>query len=82
MREALAPEGIEVCVICPGFVRPHNTDGDTDTVPFLIDEPRAATKILKGVDKNVGIIALQSQMRLTDRILSALPHWLRRLLPK
>jgi len=86
MREALAPEGIEICVICPGFVRSRITDGNTCPMPFLMDAPRAAKKILKGVDKNVGIIAFPCQMRFAAWLLSIMPQRLcaaiNRLLPK
>ena len=86
MREALAPEGIEVNVIFPGVVRSRITDDNASLMPFLMDAPRAATKILKGVDKNVGTIAFPSQMRFTDWALSILPHWLcatvNKILPK
>ena len=86
MRGALAPEGIEVCVICPGFVRSRITAGTTCPMPFIMDAPRAAAKILRGVDANVGIIAFPLQMRLAVWLLSILPHWLcaavNRMLPK
>ena len=74
MRGALAPEGIEVNVICPGSMRSRITDGNTSQMSM--DVPRAATKILKGVDKNVGTIAFPGQMRFTEWIRSILPRWL------
>lgn len=86
LRGALGPEGIEVCVVCPGFIRSRLTAGNTCPMPFLMDAPRAAAKILRRADANAGIISFPWPMRLSAWFLSALPHQLcsavNRLLPK
>ena len=86
LRGALAPEGIEVCVVCPGFIRSRLTDGNTCPMPFLMDASRAAAKILRRADKNTGLIAFPWPMRLSVWFLELLPQPLcaaiNRLLPK
>ena len=74
LRGALAPEGIEVCVVCPGFVRSRITDGNTCPMPFFMEAPRAAEKILKGADAGRGLVAFPWPMRAAVWLLSALPH--------
>ena len=86
LRGALAPEGIEVCVVCPGFVRSRITDANTCPMPFFMEAPKAAAKILRGADRNRGLIAFPWPMRLAVWMLSALPQGLcaavNRLLPQ
>ena len=86
LREALAAEGTKVNVVCPGFVRSRITDGNTCPMPFFLEADVAARKILRGVDRNVGLIAFPGPMRLSTWLLSILPFWLNeqinRLLPK
>ena len=86
LRGALAPEGIEVNVVCPGFVRSRITDANTCPMPFFMEAPEAAAKILHGADRNRGIIAFPWPMRLGSWFLSILHNGicsaLNRLLPK
>ena len=86
LRGALAPEGIEVCVVCPGFVRSRITDANTCPMPFFMETPKASEKILRGADRNRGLIAFPWPMRLAVWMLSALPQGLcaavNRLLPQ
>ena len=74
LRGALAAEGIGVSVVCPGFVRSRITDKNTCPMPFFMEAPSAASKILRGVDANRGLIAFPWPMRFSAWILSALPH--------
>ncbi len=86
LRGALAAQGTKVNVVCPGFVRSRITDGNTCPMPFFLEADVAARKILRGVDRNVGLIAFPWPMRLATWFLSILPFWLNeqinRLLPK
>lgn len=86
LRGQLAPEGIRVSVVCPGFIRSRMTAGNTCPMPFLMDADRAARIILARVDRNVGLIAFPWPMRLACWTLASLPYRLNeavnRLLPK
>ena len=86
LRGMLAPEGIRVNVVCPGFVRSRITDGNTCPMPFFLEADQAARIILKGADANRGLIAFPAPMRLSTWFLSILPYRLNalvnRLLPK
>ena len=86
MRGALAAQGTKVNVVCPGFVRSRITDGNTCPMPFFLEADVAARKILRGVDRNVGLISFPWPMRFATWFLSILPFRLNeqinRLLPK
>lgn len=86
LRGMLAPEGIRVSVVCPGFVRSRITDANTCPMPFFMEADRAAHTILRRADRNVGLIAFPWPMRLGAWALSVLPwranELLNRLLPK
>ena len=73
LRGMLAPEGIVVSVVCPGFVRSRITDANTCPMPFFMEADRAAGIILSRVDAEAGLIAFPWQMRLGAWLLSALP---------
>lgn len=57
LRGALRAEGIAVSVICPGFVRSPMTAVNDFPMPFLIDSPRAARIIKRGLAKDRARIA-------------------------
>jgi len=86
LRGQLAPEGIRVSVVCPGFVRSRITDANTCPMPFFMEADKAARIILARADRNVGLIAFPWPMRLATWWLSTLPFRLNeainRLLPK
>ena len=86
LRGMLAPKGIRVSVVCPGFVRSRITDGNTCPMPFLMEADRAARVILARADRDAGLIAFPWPMRLGAWLLSVLPQraneLLNRLLPK
>lgn len=73
LRGMLKPEGIEVCAICPGFVRSRITDRNTCPMPFFMEADKAARIILARADRNVGLIAFPWPMRLATWLLSILP---------
>lgn len=55
--------GIEINVVCPGFVRSRITDKNTFPLPFFMEADRAAKIIRKGLEKNKGLIAFPWQIR-------------------
>ena len=80
LRGMLAPKGIKVSVICPGFVRSRITDKNTCPMPFFMEAPDAAELILKRVGRNVGLIAFPWPMRFATWFLSTLPFRLNELI--
>ena len=76
MRLVLKPEGINLSVICPGFVRSRITDKNTCPMPFFMEAPQAAQIIAKGIEENKGIIAFPWPLRLATWLVSVLPNCL------
>ena len=73
LRVMLAPEGIRVNVICPGFVRSAITDANTCPMPFFMEADRAADIIFRGLSANTGLISFPWQMRLAAWLAACMP---------
>lgn len=73
LRGELAPEGVGVSVICPGFVRTAMTAVNRFPMPFLLEPEPAARRIVQGLAANRARIAFPLPMRLATWILAALP---------
>ena len=73
LRGQLAPENINISVICPGFIRSGITDANNFPMPFFMEAPKAAQIIQKGLVKNKPLIAFPWQMRTISYFLSILP---------
>ncbi|MBO7097484.1 MAG: SDR family NAD(P)-dependent oxidoreductase [Alphaproteobacteria bacterium] len=74
LRERLKKDGIQVSVVCPGFVRSRITDKNTCPMPFFMEADKAAAIIARRVEKNVGLIVFPWPMRLAVYLLSVLPN--------
>lgn len=57
LRGSLAPLGIEVNVICPGYIKTPMTDVNKFPMPFLMPVEKCAEKIKNGLAKNKSRIA-------------------------
>jgi NADP-dependent 3-hydroxy acid dehydrogenase YdfG len=57
LRGSIAHAGVKVHVICPGFVKSRMTAVNKFPMPLLMEAPRAARIIAKGIAKNRGRIA-------------------------
>jgi len=79
LRGELARHGVEVCVVCPGFVKTPMTDVNRFSMPFLMDAAKAARIIQKGLARNRPRIAFPWPMYGGILLLSLLPQ---RLLDK
>lgn len=73
LRARYAREGIDVCVVCPGFVRSGITDKNTCPMPFFMEAPVAARKICRGIARNRGVISFPWPLRFAAWLVSALP---------
>ena len=84
MRNELAPEGVEVSVICPGFVVSRMTAVNKFKMPFLMQTDRAAAIIKRGLERNSSRISFPWPMAAAVWLLAALPpgwtdRWMRRM---
>ena len=73
LRAELAPNNVEVNVICPGFVRTPMTAVNRFTMPMIMDVERAALIIRDGLAQNRARIAFPWPMYFLVRLFAALP---------
>jgi short-subunit dehydrogenase len=73
LRLDLRAAGIEVSVICPGFVRSRITDRNRFPMPFLMNADRAASIIKRGLERNRGRIAFPLPTYLMVWMIAAMP---------
>ena len=71
-RGALAPRGVRVSVICPGFIETPMTAGRKFRMPFLLSAEHAAGIIASGLARNRPRIAFPWQMALGTWVVAAL----------
>lgn len=74
LRGRLAPEGVRVSAICPGFVTTRMTARNKFPMPFLMDEHRAARLIADGLARDQGRIAFPWPMLAMVRLFGLLPY--------
>ena len=68
LREYLAPEGISVSIVCPGYIETAQTAHHVGALPLLMSPERAAVIIRRRVDRRRSFIAFPLRL-----------HWLIRL---
>jgi len=73
LRGYVAPAGVRVSVIVPGYIRTPMTDANRFPMPFLIEPEAAAKRIAGGLARNEGIIAFPLRMYLPWLLFSILP---------
>jgi short-subunit dehydrogenase len=73
LRGVLAPAGIRVSVICPGFVRSRITHANRFPMPLLMDAERAARIIRRGLARDRARIAFPFPTYFAIWLLGALP---------
>jgi short-subunit dehydrogenase len=73
LRAELAPKGVGVSVICPGFVTSRMTAVNDFHMPMLMTADRAAAIIIRGLARDRGRIAFPWPMYALARIIAALP---------
>jgi len=74
LRPLLQKDGVEVSVICPGFIKTPLTDKNDFAMPFLMPVEKAARIIKRGLEGNRAVIAFPWQMRLLILAITALPR--------
>ena len=73
LRDLLAPEGIGVSVICPGFVETPMSQRFPRHRPCMISAEAAAAKIVAGVRSNKAYVTFPQSFILGLRLLNVLP---------
>jgi short-subunit dehydrogenase len=81
-REALAPFGIGVTCICPGYVRTPMTARHTFTMPFLLDTAEAADRSVRAIERNAACAVFPLPIAMAAWLGRTLPRsWTRPFLP-
>ena len=73
LRGWLADDGIQVSVICPGFVKSNMSDQFPGDKPLMISADRAAKIIIKGLKRNRACISFPFPLNTGMWFLSVLP---------
>jgi short-subunit dehydrogenase len=73
LRPRLAREGIVVSVICPGYVRSPMTASNRAPMPLLMDAPRAARLIKRGLERGGARVAFPWPLYHGVRLVALLP---------
>ncbi len=75
-RVELAPFGIRVTIVNPGFIATAMTEKNTFSMPFLMTTERAAKIIVDGIERGGRIVEFPWQMSALTRFSRALPAWI------
>jgi short-subunit dehydrogenase len=73
LRVDLAPAGVEVSIICPGYVDTPMTERNDFYMPLMMPAPRAAKIIVTGLQRNRSCIAFPRSAYFAIRLVAALP---------
>jgi short-subunit dehydrogenase len=76
LRFELAPRGISVTVINPGFVRTPLTAPNAFRMPFLMDADEAAQRIVRGLERGKKEIHFPAPLSWTLKLMRVLPYGL------
>lgn len=72
-REALAPDGIGVSVLCPGYVRTVMADVQRFRKPFMLEPADAARRMLEALVRNRAVTTFPWPVALAGWIFRTLP---------
>ncbi|HZX27468.1 MAG TPA: SDR family oxidoreductase [Telluria sp.] len=76
LRLELAPAGIDVVTIAPGYIATPMTEKNAYRMPFLMPADRFALRALRAIDAGASYRVIPWQMGVVARILRLLPNWL------
>ncbi|MCH8173237.1 MAG: SDR family NAD(P)-dependent oxidoreductase [Proteobacteria bacterium] len=73
LRAVYQGKGIEINVICPGWVRSRITDRNEYSMPFFMEVDKAAGIIIRGLAKNKARISFPAPMAALIKTMTILP---------
>lgn len=73
LRPRLARHGVNVSVVCPGFVESRITDANDFPMPLLMPADKAARIIRRGLERNRARIAFPRRLAAVMWLIAALP---------
>lgn len=73
LRVDLLPQGIDVSVVSPGFVRTPLTDRNDFAMPFIVSAEDAARRIVDGIERGRLHIAFPKRLYWPLKLMAALP---------
>lgn len=77
LRGLYARHGIEINVVCPGFVKSAMTASNKFPMPFLMETDKAVRALRRGLEKNQARITFPWQLSLLyGAVVRFLPEWL------
>jgi short-subunit dehydrogenase len=76
LRPSLAPYGVGVTVVCPGFFSSPMTDRWEGPTPFLASGERAARHVQRGIDRGRARVAFPWPLVFGMRFCDLAPAWL------
>jgi short-subunit dehydrogenase len=74
LRADLAPAGVVVQWVSPGFVRTELTDANSFPMPFMIEADAAARSIADGLESDRPEIVFPLPMAVGMKLLQLVPH--------
>ena len=75
-RVELAPFGIHVTIVNPGFIATAMTEKNTFKMPFLMNVERAAKIIVDGIERGKRVVEFPAPMSMAMRLGRMLPAWM------
>lgn len=75
LRIQLAPRGVHVTTVCPGFVKTPMTDVNDFAMPFLLTAEQAARRIVGAIRWRVKVYNFPLRMSLLMGLIRRLPDW-------
>lgn len=73
LRGYLKQYNINISIVCPGFIKTPLTDKNNFYMPFLMNVETASKKIIKGLEKNKGLIVFPKSIYFFLKIVRFLP---------
>lgn len=76
LRLELAPAGIRVVTICPGYIATPMTAVNPYRMPFLLPAAEAARRFARVIERGDSYAVIPWQMGIVAKVLRLLPNWL------
>lgn len=75
LRVELAPSGVSVVTICPGFIDTPLSRKNKYRMPFLLTSDEAARQFARAIEAKRRLAVIPWQMAIVSALLRALPGW-------